>query len=357
MVLNTLLSPGINDLVHFSYIPVNHYAPNGSYICEEDGQSLDCKGQQFDACLTYTACWWDADDHFDPYTVCRPEDQLKLAKYLQCFEGPFANHEVLTNSSMRKSCMDVAGLNYTLTESCLNGGGLAVAEESLNISRTVMEMSHPEGYFPHIYISDRSLANFSWTALTRELCEYPDIVAQKPSACAPADLALQVRFGVGANLSVADASGTHGASLSGALHEALDYAVSNCTLPLGSFATDDDTLPLGAPSYANVRSVLNISGLRAEMSEGASDDRERLSSLSSHHHHHHHHHYTKESSLEVYAELAVLGAFAETARSCAAASGEFKSYLSAALAAHGFKGIAAADIVSAEVRNATTRAL
>ena len=38
------------------------------------------------------------------------------------------------------------------------------------------------------------------------------VVAQKPSASAlPADLALKVQFGVGANLSVADASGTRGA--------------------------------------------------------------------------------------------------------------------------------------------------
>jgi len=47
--------------VTFSYLPVSHWASDGSYACsEEDGgvtYDLDCDGTYFETCLVNTVCW------------------------------------------------------------------------------------------------------------------------------------------------------------------------------------------------------------------------------------------------------------------------------------------------------------
>lgn len=109
MIGNTLAFDGLNAAVDFSYYPVLHVAPDGSYECNVTDPStgnvvdLDCEGTAFEACLVNAVCW---------YGACDAPTQQQLARFLQCYEGPGANQEdYIVDPATRGPCLEAAGFS------------------------------------------------------------------------------------------------------------------------------------------------------------------------------------------------------------------------------------------------------
>jgi hypothetical protein len=159
-------SPEINQQVSFSYLPVQHWnAQNGSFDCREE---FDCESTHFDTCLVRTNCW---------YGNCTDAVQMKLAAFLACFEGPFANREHPTDPSRREGCMKTAGLDIQTVNKCVADKTLlSQSMVQLNTSKTAMykRLLPNSGVFPHIFVDGVQLYNYTWAGLLRRLCEKMD---------------------------------------------------------------------------------------------------------------------------------------------------------------------------------------
>ena len=57
-----------------------------------DGESLDCESTGYDGCMTDVHCRAGG---------CDAATQRKIARFLACFEGPYANREVNVDASLR----------------------------------------------------------------------------------------------------------------------------------------------------------------------------------------------------------------------------------------------------------------
>ena len=96
--------------INFTYIPLNHVDPTtGEFICSP--ASMDCESTKFDSCLVHAI-----NNKSSPLA----SNQQGLAKFLMCFEGPFANREMPTDSRARRPCFESAfGADGTLFQDIL----------------------------------------------------------------------------------------------------------------------------------------------------------------------------------------------------------------------------------------------
>ena len=149
--------------VNFTYFPVNHVDPaTGAFECED----LDCPSTRYDGCMMDGLCYGRAGG-------CDAATQMKIAKFLACFEGPFANTEREVNASRREPCFLEAGLDFAPVRTCYEDAERADAIAArLNASKAAMmaRLGPDPGYFPHIFVDGEALVNRTWCALTRALC-------------------------------------------------------------------------------------------------------------------------------------------------------------------------------------------
>ena len=241
----TLSFEGMNELVDFSYFPLNHIDPsNGSYVCSEGS---DCDSVRFESCLVNLYCWFQNDK------ACPSETQLKVAHFMQCFEGPYANREVSPDPSRRPFCMEQASLDFDLVSRCAHDSKqVTQIEFELNETRAPMykRLGPTPGLFPHIFLDGEHQWNNSWAALVRTLCEkIPSIEAKLPSACTRRRVF--VSFDLNDTPVTRDEILAKGTKFESAVHTAMDYAASKVWLPV-HFDTHE---PDGAPSYVNIKAV------------------------------------------------------------------------------------------------------
>lgn len=192
-------------------------------------------------------CWFQND------RACPPETQLKVAHFMQCFEGPYANREISPDPSRRPFCMEQASLDFDLVSRCAHDSKqVAQIQFELNETRAAMykRLGPSPGLFPHIFLDGEHQWNNSWAALVRTLCEkIPLIGARLPSACTR--LRVFVSFDLDHTPVTRDEIMAKVAKFESAVSTAMDYAASKVWLPV-HFDTNE---PDGAPSYVNIRAV------------------------------------------------------------------------------------------------------
>ena len=102
--MKTLSAPGVNDQVQLRFYPVGHFlSPDNSKAtaCPPSGNDKDCVGDKFESCLLQAACGG---------LVCQPTEQLRLAKFLHCFEGESASSPASAQPCTIKAGFDEATL-------------------------------------------------------------------------------------------------------------------------------------------------------------------------------------------------------------------------------------------------------
>ena len=257
---------GLSSFVNFSYYPVNHVdGATGAFVCQsvDNGTvtDLDCEGTRYDSCLV------------DVYGGGGVAKQRGIARFLRCYEGPYANEEALANASRREPCFRAAGLAFAPVRACYaNRARVSQLAQRFNRSKALMMASlgaahapWDPGYFPHIFVDGKHQWNMTWTSLTRTLCAAiadSDGVVQGPPACAP--VRLRLRFTVSGSDAVSglgsgSSSGAPDRDWRGAVVQAVNGAASEDAFPR-HFETDDDGSgypghAYGGHSYVNARAV------------------------------------------------------------------------------------------------------
>jgi len=231
----------LGSVINFSYYPVPHLNNSSDIICEEEveGQAVkfDCEGREFEQCLVAVNCESSGD--------CSYAVQQKLASFLECFEGPYANTEGYANASLRAPCMDKAGLEMQPVQDCLNDTSkvTALSQQMKALKLVMMPRLGPNpGTYPHIFVDSKHQWNYSWVALTRILCD--SLTVAEP-ACQPTSLSLSFSVATSVLKKLTDV-----ANLSAAIASAVDTATSAAALPIGFDEAD--------PDYVNVRAVTGI---------------------------------------------------------------------------------------------------
>lgn len=237
-------------------------AATGSFVCTE---AFDCPATRFDSCLVRTSCW------FGDAGACEPSTQLGIARFLQCFEGPFANKEVIPDDAMREPCMKSSGLDYDEVQACVDDStALKQAQHLLNETRAPMynQLGPNPGTFPHIFVDGEHLYNSTWAALVRIICkkaiareqtDHPNFTTipntttttTVPDACTPRRRSMVVTFdGVAAG-------GVRAQSVAfeRSVQTAANFAVSETYLPVNFLVPQPD----GSPSYVNVQAISTVS--------------------------------------------------------------------------------------------------
>ena len=231
--------------VNFTYFPVNHVDPaTGAFECED----LDCPSTRYDGCMMDGLCYGRAGG-------CDAATQMKIAKFLACFEGPFANTEREVNASRREPCFLEAGLDFAPVRACYEDAERADAIAArLNASKAAMmaRLGPDPGYFPHIFVDGEALVNRTWCALTRSLCRAIGPAAWPPSICAAVERTLVFSVAGAFSGALQKAAGTQ---LDAAVARAVDVAVSEAKFPTNFYKNDDDALPAGDPSYVDVHAA------------------------------------------------------------------------------------------------------
>jgi len=254
--------------VNFAYLPVNHVnATSGKYICEVDGEDLDCEGTKFDTCLVSTYCW---------YGNCSRSTQRQISKFLKCFEGPYANTELVPDISRRQPCMHEAGLDFEKVQNCATTPSqVNQLMGTLNASKSSMmaSLGPNPGYFPHIFVNGVHLGNFSWVSLLRTVCNALETQLSSSWSWIPQADADSHKMKMDANQSLQACSNasfqgsfTLTSSLSAATYsvqiEAFVHALSSAL----NMATSNASLPIHYMSYANLQAV---TGLRVQLQGGS----------------------------------------------------------------------------------------
>jgi hypothetical protein len=238
----------LNDLgsvINFSYYPVPHLSDTGDIICQVEDQGevfkFDCEGREFEQCLVAANCATSGD--------CSHDVQQKLASFLECFEGPYANTEGYANTSLRVPCMDKAELEIQPVEDCLNDTAKVTAlSAQMKALKEVMtpKLGPNPGTYPHIFIDGKHQSNYSWVALTRILC---DSLGVSQPACQPTGMSLSFDVAPAVLKRLANV-----ANLSAPIASAVDTATSAAALPIGFDEAD--------PKYVNVRAVTSVGAAR-----------------------------------------------------------------------------------------------
>ena len=238
-----LLDASSSDLI-FTYYPLNHISPDGSFTCASP--SNDCDSSRFDSCLIHEYC----------YPNCAGKTAQALVSFLRCYEGPYANTEHLTDPRRRKPCMEQANLDYNKIKTCShNASQYLPIEIAINTTRAPMYQAiQPNpGYFPHIFIDGQHQYNDSWTALLRTLCTKNNII--NSPAC---DLqqGILFSFNIGNNVSKGMIQ-MYKSEIEQAINEGINLAASEVAYPIHWKTNEDD--PTSAPSYVNVQASQSVS--------------------------------------------------------------------------------------------------
>ena len=248
------LDEELNQFVNFKYLPLNHINPNnGSYICD----GMACDSVKFESCLVNKYCW-----HKNPNS-CNATNQLNVAHFMKCFEGPYANREATPDPSRRELCMRKSNLDYDLINDCANNyTQVNEIEYELNLTRAPLykKLGPNPGLFPHIFVNENHLWNNSWTSLVRILCD--EIQSNNnnnheniPNICNSNSIKMSFSF---INLNSILLNKTiitnHIQEFNKGLIEALNFLSSQSWLPI-NFKTSQ---PDGSPSYVNIKAIDSV---------------------------------------------------------------------------------------------------
>ena len=239
----------MNDAVDFQYIPLNHIdAATGRYNCD---RSSNCPATVFDSCLVHELCDPSAD-------TCNATRRLQLSSYLACFEGPYANTEVLPASARTGLCFTKAygaeaPLAMRRVTDCVANDAVAV-QSALNKTRAPMyaKLGPEPGLFPHIFLDGTHFDHNSWAALLRAICDRNvAVVSRRIAACAERT----ATFTLDVVTSSCSAIVLRQASYCSAITDAANLAASEYAFPNG-WQTDGAAGQGNNPSYVNERAVL-----------------------------------------------------------------------------------------------------
>lgn len=229
--------------ITFTYMPLNHIDPvNYTYTCSTPEN--DCESTRFDSCLVHQFCWPN----------CRGAAAKALTSFLQCYEGPFANTETLTDPKRRLPCFAQAGYttsdyNHVMTCATTPTQYLPI-EAIINVSRAPMyEAIQPNpGYFPHIFLNGHHQFNDSWTFMYRTLCDELKVRDPTTTIC-PMQNNVNFTFDVsGVNVSI-DQIQTNKVAFQTAINLGINLGTSEVAFPIHWKTA---TLPSDPPSYVNV---------------------------------------------------------------------------------------------------------
>lgn len=243
------LDKELRQVVDFIYIPLNHINPNnGSYICN----GMACDAVKFESCLVQQYCWYKG--------ICNTTNQLKVARFMKCFEGPYANREAIPDPSRRKLCMKQAQLNYSLVLGCVsNKTQVDKVEYELNLTRLPMykSLGPQPGLFPHIFVNNNHLWNNSWTSLVRILCN--EIKTYNFSICGANSVDLSFSLVNTKSISLNKTYiANHIPAFESAILQASNFLSSKAWLPI-NFQTHQ---PDGSPSYVNIQAINSVTILK-----------------------------------------------------------------------------------------------
>jgi len=99
----------VNAATQLSFFPAGGFSNPGynkTVECPSSGADADCKGDKYEACLLSEYCGG---------VTCDADVQLKLAKFLACFEG---EHD--SAMSAADSCLTASGLSTSKVHKCLD---------------------------------------------------------------------------------------------------------------------------------------------------------------------------------------------------------------------------------------------
>ncbi|KAH8058795.1 hypothetical protein JL720_13985 [Aureococcus anophagefferens] len=230
--------------VNFTYYPVNHVnATSGAFECAVDGESLDCESTAYGGCMTDVHCRAGG---------CDAATQRKIARFLACFEGPYANREVNVNASRREPCFREAGLDFAPVRACYaDAPRRAAIAARLNASKAAMmaRLGASPGLFPHIFVDGNRSSTATWTALTRAIC------GALPARRRRSAIRWRRR---GSSSPSPRGSCARARPSTPRPCSPVNSAASKAAFPV-HFATDDDALPPGDPSYVDVRAATRAS--------------------------------------------------------------------------------------------------
>ena len=239
----------MSDAVEFRYIPLNHIdTATGEYNCDP---ASNCPATVFDSCLVHELCDPEAN-------MCNATRRLQLANYLACFEGPYANTEVLPPASRTKPCFEKAygteaPLALSRVADCVANNSVAV-QDVLNKSRASMyAMLGPDpGLFPHIFLDGTHFFNSTWSALLRAICDRNVVVGGAAiAACAE----MTATFTLDVVTSSCSTIYRRSASYCSAVTDAANLAASEWAFPRG-WQTDGVAGQGSDPSYVNEHAAL-----------------------------------------------------------------------------------------------------
>jgi len=224
---------------------------SGRFLCSSGGTDFDCASTAFDSCLTHGVRAAEG--------AAAAEEQLALAGFLSCFEGPFANREVQTNATRRRPCFDAhfdtpAATSWDTVQTCATTPAVVdPIMSALNRTRAPMyaRLGPNPGYFPHIFVDGEHQWNNSWTSLLRTLCGR---LSPAPPACAAWPFAVTFHLATTTAVS-AEAIQRRAQPFSDAVLEAANLAASRALFPWNWNTTDEPGQVPGAPSYVNVRAA------------------------------------------------------------------------------------------------------
>lgn len=97
----------MNAATRLSFYPAGGFSNpdyNKTVQCPDFGADADCAGDKYEACILSSFC---------KGVSCAPVEQLKLAAFLQCFEG---EHESAMDSA--DGCLKAAGLSVAPVRAC-----------------------------------------------------------------------------------------------------------------------------------------------------------------------------------------------------------------------------------------------
>ena len=240
-------------------MPLNHINPNGSFTCSSPEN--DCESSRFDSCLVNEYC----------YPHCSSSAALSLTQFLQCYEGPYANTEALTDPTRREPCMKSANLDYHKVMKCaLDPTQYTPIEIAINASRAPMyaALGANPGYFPHIFVDSAHQFNDSWTSMLRTLCNKFDVPANKrtPEACAVHDGGVTFEFVV-EDIDVTPSSvKKYQEQVEDAINLGVNFASSEPAFPIHWKTNAGD--PGAPPSYVNVQASAGASLIFAKRMAG-----------------------------------------------------------------------------------------
>lgn len=198
---------------------------------------------------------------------CTGEAARRVARFLKCYEGPYANTENLTNPERRPGCMKDAGLNYSKVHECAQNASarseLERIQNLINDTRAPMyaTLQPNPGFFPHIFINGSHQWNNSWTSLLTTLChDEVNLFGNVPPSCKTSSVTYTFSLLQNERLNKTSVE-SFKARFTSSVILGVNYAASKVALP-HHFHTKGE--PGNAPSYVNIQAVSSASLVSVE---------------------------------------------------------------------------------------------